>query len=67
VLTYREPQDRIWVWECEAVADSVLLKRGRQRKTEQSSHGDIVGDDGLLLKLKLLEEVRVENLADSCL
>lgn len=29
-------------------------------------HGDIVRDDGLLLKLKLLEDIWLENLLDLC-
>lgn len=36
------------------------------REKKNNVHGDIVGDDGLLLELELLEDSRLEDLLGDC-
>lgn len=76
VLADGEAEDVLGAGELEAVAIVELSARGRisWRKAIESSiasavknlHGDIVRDDGLLLELELLEDIRLEDLLHLC-
>lgn len=76
VLADGEAEDVLGAGELEAVAIVELSARGRisWRNAIESSiasavknlHGDIVRDDGLLLELELLEDIRLEDLLHLC-
>lgn len=68
VLTDGQAEDGLLAGEVEAVAsDACQLGMSGFEAWEYDLHGDIVRDDGLLLELKVLEGIRLQDLLDLCM
>lgn len=69
VLADGESENGVARGKLEPVAASMLAKRRRRHNVRgrgRDLHGDIVGNDSLLLELELLEYIRLEDLLDAC-